>query len=736
MTLVTDTLPGLQNGVSQQSPLVRSKEQVEDLQNGWCSLADGTGKRPPTEHVARLMDTIGGTAYVHEINREDESYIAIASAGSIRVFGLDGVEHTVTAPLGYPYLGGITDFPSQLRMVTVADYTFVVNQTKVVAMSPGETDQWSGYVAWINRTYGNDTNGTPFGPGLGYSYAPNPTSQFLGAVQTYEKLPTTASDGDCYQVQTTTSASSGGSMSFTGYYVRRNGGVWDECCLPGTGQYIDSQTMPWALVRNTDGTFVFRPFAFAPRRVGDTQTNQAPGFVGRTINDVFFYQNRLAFLYDENVILSCAGDFGNFWRNTVLDYLDSDVIDFAPTSAKVSILKAAATFGDGVMLTSSETQFSMSNGELGLSAASLAVKPVTFYPVNTTAGLVAMGSDVYFCSEQNGWATVREYVREPGEYATSASDVTAHVPRYVPAGVRRLIGATDLNCLLVLTDGDPSAVYVYQYYWLTSTQKAQSAWHRWTLGTGNGGFAAGTTILSGTYLKGYLYLLLQRPDGVHLERVDIRSGAKPSNASHQVNLDRRCAVAGVAQPNGTTLFTLPFNPEQSSFRIVRGSDHPTRPMSLIDPSTYFWANLNMVTVPGSETGFTAYAGNAYEFRLTFSKQYVRKGDGSPVTTGRCVLRTMTVSYRDAAYFKTEVAPYGGPPVVQEVLPGKVAEFSGKVLGSRDLILNQPVYAEGKYTFTVGGQADVATITLSNDTHVGATFISAEWEAFYFNRARA
>src|SRR3546814_1269810 len=50
-------------------------------------------------------------------------------------------------------------------------------------------------------------------------------------------------------------------------------------------------------------------------------------FIGRPIRDVFFYQNRLGFLVDENVVFSCAGDFGNYWRTTVLDYISSDVID-------------------------------------------------------------------------------------------------------------------------------------------------------------------------------------------------------------------------------------------------------------------------------------------------------------------------------------------------------------------------------------------------------------------------
>ena len=55
MSLVARSIPALIGGVSQQSSLVRSPEQLESQTNGWSSLADGLGKRAPTEKVAKLI---------------------------------------------------------------------------------------------------------------------------------------------------------------------------------------------------------------------------------------------------------------------------------------------------------------------------------------------------------------------------------------------------------------------------------------------------------------------------------------------------------------------------------------------------------------------------------------------------------------------------------------------------------------------------------------------------------
>lgn len=728
MTLVTDTIPSLYNGVSQQSPLVRSKDQLEDQVNGWSSIADGLAKRPPTEHIAKLLTTPPSNATIHEINRDaNERYIVIAQAGSIRVFDMLGNEKVVSAPQGWGYLSSATDYVADIVMTSVADYTFVVNRKVTVAMKAAGTDLTAqpNTNVWVNRSYGYDDYGTPYAPGGYYQYLPNTAGTLLGQVQRFDKLPATANNGDTYAVV-------GDNTNFFGtYYVTYNGGVWDETVKPGLRNRIDETTMPWALVRQSNGTFIFTPFSWAPRRAGDDTSNPNPSFVGRTIRKVLIYQNRLVMLSDEAAIMSVTGDFGNFWRTTVVDRLDADPISVAATTTKVSILYDAVAFNDGIMLTSDQTQFSMTNGDFGLSISSLAIKPVTNYEVNTRAGLAALNDDVYFVVERNGYAGVKEYSRVAGQTATSASDITAHVPRYIPAGVRKIIPAGDQNALFLLTDGAPSCVYVYQFYWLSNTQKAQAAWHKWD-------FGAGTQVLSGVYLNGYLNLLVARSDGVYLEKVNMQSGVVPAGWPNQVYLDHRVSITGTYNSStNTTTFVLPYVVPQSSVQVVRGNAFTTRPGSLIDPSTYVWSNATTFTVPGNEIAGPVMAGTSYTMSFTFSRFFAKKPDGSSITTGRLQLRTMTLAYQATGYFRTSVQPYGplGDTVVGEVIPSKVKDFTGKTVGAADLILNAPVLHTGKFPFQVLGDANQAVITVTNSTHVGSTFVAAEWEAMYFNRAR-
>ena len=77
------------------------------------------------------------------------------------------------------------------------------------------------------------------------------------------------------------------------------------------------------------------------RTVGDIVSSPDPSFIGRKINNVFFFRNRLGFLADDNVILSNVSEFFNFFPDTVLTVVDSHPIDVAASHTKVAILKHA-----------------------------------------------------------------------------------------------------------------------------------------------------------------------------------------------------------------------------------------------------------------------------------------------------------------------------------------------------------------------------------------------------------
>ena len=136
MSLVSYNIPNLVQGVSQQPDAQRDPSQGEIQVNGMSSIVEGLRKRDPSETLALVSNSDFGDCFIHEILRDNvEEYLAVITSSSIKVFDLDGTEQTVSAPSGYGYLSNVTDAKSQVRAVTIADYTFLTNTLKVPAMT-------------------------------------------------------------------------------------------------------------------------------------------------------------------------------------------------------------------------------------------------------------------------------------------------------------------------------------------------------------------------------------------------------------------------------------------------------------------------------------------------------------------------------------------------------------------------------------------------------------------------
>jgi hypothetical protein len=788
MALVNRQIPALFNGVSQQPDETRLPSQAEEQINFLGTVVDGLRRRPPSIHVAKLSSTNLSNAYLHIINRDvTERYTVVLTNGDIKVYDLQGNQKTVSFPgrgafqpnhtystagetikagnflykvtttgiagpttpsfpttLGATVTSGqvvFTCIPDYLKVsnaraefacVTVADYTFVLNKTVVVGLEAAERDKAPDpeHYYWLNRVSLNP--GGPIGQavydafaGLQQQYTANQgTSTFKGTKQSLEDLADLSPapiTGDIWQIQGTNES------AFQTYYVIRDGGVWDETVKPQLQNKFDPCTMPHALVRKGDGTFEFAPFSWNPRRVGDDNTNRHPSFVGRKIRDVFFYKNRLGVAVGEGVVLSRVGDFGTFHRLTTLDLLADEVIDAAASETKVTLINHAVPFDTGMMMFADQVQFKLNHGEV-LSPGTVSPDVATSYEMVTSVRPLPLGSDVYFASEDGDWVKIYEYYVRDNATGTDAGEITGHVPKFIPAGITKIAGSAKQDLVSVLTDGAENRQYIYKFKWTDETTKAQSAWGYWE-------FGAADTILTCEAFDNVLFQVVARSDGTYLESLPLESGAKADGLDFQIFLDRRTVVNGTwLSVEGKTQFVLPYDlpvADRPNFRIVRGAGFTSAKGALIsiDSAAYQWVDAHTVKVVGNFAG-NCFCGLRFESRYTFSKRYLTNADGVAITSGDLTLIGYTLSFKDAAYFRTEVAPYGISPDIEEIIPSRMSEFDGKTLGAAFLALGAPVFSKGKYYFQVHGEADVATVSLVNDSPYASTFTQAEWEADY------
>lgn len=153
MGLINQDIKNLVSGVSQQPPILRHPEQLEEQLNGYSSEAGGLQKRPPTIFEANLgkRGNAINKPLIHFIDRDtNEKYIVIFTGAGIDVFDLWGNKKTVTMQEDISYI--YTQSPhSNIKAITIADYTFITNTAQKAKMSDKVDDiSWNTQGLLVN----------------------------------------------------------------------------------------------------------------------------------------------------------------------------------------------------------------------------------------------------------------------------------------------------------------------------------------------------------------------------------------------------------------------------------------------------------------------------------------------------------------------------------------------------------------------------------------------------------
>ena len=152
------------NGVSQQPPALRLASQAESVINCLSSPVEGLTKRPPFNHLGKLITGSAGAGqpFVEIVDRDGTiQYLIMIRDGAIDVFNLDGTSQTVTTPNGTDYLdiANTAEPADKFRVASVADYTFIVNREKTVTMDHAGTYTQSGTAITVTSNAHGLTSG-------------------------------------------------------------------------------------------------------------------------------------------------------------------------------------------------------------------------------------------------------------------------------------------------------------------------------------------------------------------------------------------------------------------------------------------------------------------------------------------------------------------------------------------------------------------------------------------------
>jgi len=449
------------------------------------------------------------------------------------------------------------------------------------------------------------------------------------------------------------------------------------------------------------------------RAAGDDATNPFPSFTERTINDVFFFKNRLGFLTDSNVVFSEADEYFNFFRTTTQQLLDSAPIDVGLSHTKVAVLQHAVPFQEKLMLFSKQSQFVLRGADV-LSPKTVAIAPVTEYDISDTTQPIALGNYIYFTFKRNDFEGVYEYFVDNNTETFHSEEITQQIPKYITADVQRIAGSQSENTIVIGTSNDAKTLFVYKYFW-SNKEKIQSAWMKFTFDRDVRGF---------DFIDSNLHLLTADSEGLHLEQLTLEDGIKDTGLDYTLYLDSRVDGSTLttsydAAAKTTTISNFPYDPVD--VEIYTKTGHKVA-------FTRTSATEGTVGIDLTSTDF--FAGVPYNMLYRFSdqtlKQPTERGGRSASDYAFQTIRNGSLNYADTGHFTVEVTP--------KYRDTYSYAFNPDIVGA-NLTLNTFTPQNGHFRFPVQAQPNEATIEVKSGSALPVKLLAAEFESMMIPRSR-
>ena len=541
-------------------------------------------------------------------------------------------------------------------------------------------------------------------------------------IQDFSKLPFYAKTGVIMKV----TGEEGDELS--DYYVKFSGksGVWNETLAPATSLGVTNSTMPHALINNNDGTFTFQELAWTDRVCGDADSNPNPTFIGRKINNLTYYKNRLGILSGENLVLTENASFFNYFATTSTQVLDTDPIDIAASGTQVNTLKNSVGFNESLLLFSDTAQYKLDSSGESISPTSAILNEVSSFEHDDKVTPVSAGKFAYFAQARTSGTAIREYFADDDTLTNDGMDITVSVGNLIPSNCYQIVSNTTEDTLIFLTSAtgdtqtapfsgtasstDADTMYIYKYFF-DGGEKVQNAWSKWTF--------TGAKIIGAMSLESFIYVVISEGTTTKLVKIDLRN-LKDATIGHGVYIDLKTSVTGTyASGTGLTTFTSPYGAKTGLIAVDRNNGNNYTATNTAG-STY--------TIVGDHTDL--YIGVPYESKYTLSPQYVRENTGRglvAVTSGRYQIRNISFNFENSGFFQVEVTPTNRDK--------STSIMNGYIIGTATSIIGQPAIATGTLRVPVQSQNSEFTLDIKSSSHLPMYISGAEVEGYYHNRAR-
>ena len=433
-------------------------------------------------------------------------------------------------------------------------------------------------------------------------------------------------------------------LRFDGTNDRDGSGSWSECAKAGIAKRITN--MPLVIQRTAPTTFTVKQFEYQDRRVGDSQTNPLPSFVGKRINKVLFFRNRLALLSAENVVTSRPGTLGtpDFFNETALTVSASDPVDISAASMFPSELFDGIETNTGLVVFSTNQQFLLASDDTVFNPDTAKLRSISTFNYNETIPPISLGTTLAYVDNSGKFSRFNEMANVSREGEPSIVEVSKIVPTLLPKDIDLLTNSRENSIILMGKTGSDD-VFGYKYFQV-SEQRQQAAWFKWKL---NNPLVYHFIINDEYFFLDSDYYL----QSIKLVQSDNDPSTSINNVDFLLHVDNHTTVSGGGYDSASNTTTFSnvgwLNTVTSPNHELVIIDEGGTPAPTDGQGRYAKCTVSgtSFTVPGNWQGITVTIGYLYPYQVKFPTFYPTNQQGN---TSRADVNSSLVLHRIKFHF--------------------------------------------------------------------------------------
>ena len=520
------------------------------------------------------------------------------------------------------------------------------------------------------------------------------------------------------------------------YYLRFEGlndedgtGSWTECAKPGIPKSLTN--MPLVIQRtalNNPGTvnevaeFTIKQFEYADREVGDDSTNKFPTFLNKRINKVLFFRNRLAFLSEENVILSRPGTVGkpDFFAETALTVSANDPIDIACSSTFPSELFDGIDINSGLVVFSSNQQFLLSSDDTVLNPDTAKLRSISTFNYNKNIAPISLGTTVAYIDDSGKFSRFNEMANIAREGEPNVVNQSQVVPTLLPKDIDLLTNSRENN-LVIMGRTNSDTVQGFRYL-NVGDKRQQSAWFKWKF----------NNPLLYHFIINDEYYFLDTDNFLQSIRL-VQQESDPSitqdNVEFLLHIDNYTTDTGSSSYSASsklTTFTgvswLPLVTSPNYDLVVIDTNTASARVGRYGKPTL--TSSTSFTLPGDWSGVTLTIGYLYEYSVAFPTFYLSRQQGEANradVNSSLVLHRIKLHFGKIGLYETTLTRIGKTDYTEVYESTELDEYQ---------VSDAPYLEEFIKTVPVYEKNTNVDITLKSSHPAPSTLRALSWEGDY------